>query len=182
MIPYQVQLETALRGFTRVAAFMQLNWSWPVLESIHFIGLTMLLGSIGAWDLRLLGFARQAPIAAFHRLIPVAVIGFAINAASGTFFLMTYPDQYVYNAAFHLKMLCVMLAGANVLFFYLTVFRHVRSLGPGVQGPMLARVSGAVSLALWITVIICGRMITFFRPFECRPGEALAWLAECIVR
>jgi hypothetical protein len=182
MVPYQVQLEAALRSFTGVSAFMQREWSWPALESIHFIGLTMLLGSIGAWDLRLLGVAKQVPIAAFHRLIPIAVIGFAINAASGTFFLMTFPDQYVYNPAFHLKMLCVMLAGANVAVFYLTAFRGVRSLESGSQASMLGQINGAVSLTLWITVIICGRMITFFRPSVCRAGEALAFLAECIVR
>jgi hypothetical protein len=142
----------------------------------------MLLGSIAAWDLRLLGVAKQVPIAAFHRLIPFAVLGCGINAASGSLFLMTYPDQYVYNPAFHLKMLCVMLAGANVLVFYLTVFRRVSSLGPGAQGPMLARLNGAVSLALWCTVIICGRMITFYRPSGCGPGEVVGLLAECIVR
>ena len=182
MIPFQVDLETALRSFTRVAQFMQLQWSWPLVESIHFIGLTLLLGSIGVWDLRLLGLAKQVPIAAFHRLIPFAILGLLINATSGTLFLMTHPDQYVYNPAFHLKMFCVILAGVNVLVFYVVVFRHVRSFEPGAQAPRLAMLSGAVSLALWITVIICGRMITFFRPSGCSPGEAVGFLAECIVR
>ena len=125
---------------------------------------------------------KQVPIAAFHRLIPFAILGFATNAASGTFFLMTDPDQYVYNPAFHLKMLCVILAGANVALFYLTMYRRVNRLGPGAQGPVLARLNGAVSLVLWVTVIICGRMITFYRPFVCGPREAVGFLAECIVR
>jgi hypothetical protein len=161
---------------------MQLDWSWPALESIHFVGLTLLLGSIGASDLRILGFAKHVPITAFHRLIPFAVTGFAINAVSGTFFLMTYPDQYIYNPAFHLNMPCVMLAGINVVCFYLTVFRRVCSLEPESLASLLGKINGAVSLALWMTVIICGRMITFFRPNECGPSEALAFLAECIVR
>jgi hypothetical protein len=170
MIPFQVALETVLRSFTGVAEFMQLRWSWPLLESVHFIGLTLLLGSIGAWDLRLLGLAKQVPIAAFHRLIPFAILGFGINAVSGTLFLVTFPDQYVYNPAFHLKMLCVMLAGVNVLVFYIVVFRHVRSFEPGAPAPPLAMASGAVSLVLWITVIICGRMITFFIHSVCSRG------------
>jgi len=182
MIPFQIQLKMALASFTHVAAFMQRSWAWPAVESIHFIGLTMLLGSIAAWDLRLLGVAKQVPIAAFHRLIPFAVLGFGINAISGSLFLMTFPDQYVYNPAFHLKMLCVILAGANVVVFYLTVFRRASSFGPAAPGPMLARLNGAVSLALWIVVIICGRMITFYRPSGCQPGEAVGFLAECIVR
>jgi hypothetical protein len=182
MVPFQVWLEATLRSFTAVGALMKQEWSWPIAESIHFVGLTLLFGSIAAWDLRLLGVARQVPIAAFHRLIPFAVIGFATNAASGTFFLMTYPDQYLYNPAFHLKMLCLILAGANVALFYLTTFRRVTCLGPGARCPVSARLSGAVSLALWTIVIVAGRMITFYRPTVCRPGELVGFLASCTVR
>jgi hypothetical protein len=170
VIPLQVELERLLLGFPRVSDFMQLAWSWPLVESLHFTGLTLLFGSIAAWDLRLVGVARHVPMMEFHRLIPFAMLGFAINVTSGLFFLMTYPDQYVYNPAFHLKMLCVILAGANAATFYL----HAR--------PGIARLNGAVSLALWVTVIVCGRMITFYRPSGCRPGEAVGLLAECIVR
>ncbi len=182
MIPFQVELESTLRSFTQVAALMRTNWGWPIAESIHFVGLTLLFGSIAAWDLRLVGVAKHVPIAAFHRLIPFAILGFMINAGSGSFFLMTEPDQYVYNPAFQLKMLCVVLAGINVGLFYLTMFRRVNRLGAGVQGPVLARLNGLVSLVLWITVIICGRMITFYLPARCRPGEVIGFLADCIVR
>ena len=182
MIPFQVALEKTLASFTSVAAFMQLHWSWPLVESAHFIGLTLLLGAIAAWDLRLLGFLKNVPAAAFHRLVPFAVIGFAINISSGSLFLMTQPDQYVYNPAFHLKVLCILLAGANVGCFYLLMFRRVAAAEGGAPVPAAARLSGAISLALWITVIVCGRMITFFRPHVCGVGEAVGFLAECIVR
>ena len=125
---------------------------------------------------------RTVPVGAFHRLVPFAVLGFAINAGSGMLCLMTYPDQYVYNSAFHLKMLCVMLAGLNVAVFYVMVFRRIGTLGPGLQPPLFARASGVVSLVLWTTVIICGRMITFFRPSPCDASEISAFIANCIVR
>lgn len=182
MIPFQVWLESVLASARPVATAMQLRWAWPAAESGHFIGLTLLMGSIAVWDLRLIGFLRGVPISAFHRLVPFAVVGFAINAASGSLFLMTDPDQYVYNPAFHLKVLCLLLAGINVAVFYLVVFRKATALNPEEQLPLLARASGAISLTLWITVIICGRMITFYRPAGCAPGEALGWLADCIVR
>jgi hypothetical protein len=124
----------------------------------------------------------EVPVASFHRLVPFAVLGFGINVTSGCLFLMTDPDQYVYNSAFHLKLLCVALAGVNVVVFYVTVFRRVRSLGSGEQPPTLARLGGAVSLLLWVTVIVCGRMITFYRPSVCRPDQTLGLLADCIVR
>ena len=83
MIPFQVQFEAWLRSFTSVGAFMQTQWAWPAVESVHFIGLTLLFGSIAAWDLRLVGVLKEVPVAAFHKLVPFAILGFAINVASG---------------------------------------------------------------------------------------------------
>ena len=183
MIPLQVQFEAWLRGFPGVAAFMQTEWAWPAIESAHFIGLTLLFGSIAAWDLRLVGALKEVPVAAFHKLVPFAVLGFAINVASGSLFLMAFPEQYVYNSAFQLKVLCLILAGLNVLVFYLTSFRRIATSGPGQQPPLLGRLSGAVSLGLWITLIVCGRMITFFRPTgRCSAAEVVTFLADCVVR
>jgi hypothetical protein len=182
VIHWQVQLEAWLASFTNLASFMQLHWSWPAIESVHFIGLTLLLGAIAAWDLRLLGLMRAVPVVAFHRLVPFAVGGFAMNATTGFLFLVTFPDQYVYNAAFHLKMLCLLLAGANVLLFYVVVFRRLQTLPAGEPLPVLARLSGGMSLVLWITIIVCGRMITFFRPALCSHGRTLGFLVDCIVR
>ena len=183
MIPLQVHFEAWLRSFTGIAAFMQMKWSWPAMESAHFIGLTLLFGSIAAWDLRLVGALKEVPVSAFHKLVPFAIVGFAINVTSGFLFLVTFPDQYVYNTAFQLKMLCVIVAGLNVMLFYLTSFRRIATSGPGEQAPLLGRISGAVSLGLWGTVIICGRMITFFRPADrCHAVDVVRFLANCVVR
>ncbi len=182
MIPFQVQLETVLASFQQVATVMQMRWAWPLAESAHFIGLTLLFGPIVAWDLRLLGLLKGVPAIAFHRLVPFAVVGFVINVTTGCLFLMTYPDQYVYNSAFHLKMLCLLLAGANVAAFYLTMFRRVTTADTGTSFPVMARLAGAISIALWLTVIVSGRMITFFRPSPCGPGPVTTFIASCIVR
>jgi hypothetical protein len=66
----QVWLVTTIGGETPIAAFMRTAWAWPVVESLHFLGLCLLVGAIGTFDLRLLGLARRVPIAAVHRLIP----------------------------------------------------------------------------------------------------------------
>jgi uncharacterized membrane protein len=178
---YQLSLVRLIESVESVRQVMFMPWTWPAVESIHFLGLTLLFGSIGAWDLRLLGVGRGVPVAAFHRLIPFAVLGFAINVVSGIGFLMAAPDQYIYNPAFHLKMLLVAVAGLNVLVFYVTIFRRVQDLGPAEPTPLGATLSGAVSLACWMGVIVCGRMITFYRPFACQRGEALGFLADCIM-
>ncbi len=139
-------------------------WAWPLCESIHFIGLSLLAGTVGLFDLRLLGFARAVPMAAFHRLIPIGVGGFLMNVATGFCFLTGTPDQYLLNSAFQFKVMFLVIAGLNMGAFYLTMFRKVRALGPGDQAPLPARVIGGVSLAAWIGVMTCGRLLTFFRP------------------
>lgn len=177
---YQAALVQVLSSVPPVAAVMRTSWGWPIVESIHFVGLTLLFGTIAAWDLRLLGMVPRVPIGALHRLVPFAVLGFAINAASGSMFLMTEPNQYIYNPAFHIKLLFMALAGLNVLLFYSTLFRRLGTLPPGVAPPPAARIVGAVSLACWTAVIICGRLITFYRPLECFEGEAAAFLVYCL--
>jgi uncharacterized membrane protein len=176
-MPFQVWLERAL-GSRTVAAFMTMEWSWPAVESLHFIGLTMLFGSIAAWDLRLMGVAKQVPLSAFHRLIPFAVAGFIINVSTGVLFLMTDADQYIYNWAFHLKLLWLALAGLNVIVFYILFLRRIPEIGAGMPAPLFARLSGAMSLALWTLVIIFGRLITFYRPFPCLTDPG--FLATCL--
>jgi hypothetical protein len=183
MIPLQVHFEAWLRTFTGISALMQTKWVWPAVESAHFIGLTLLFGAIAAWDLRLVGGLKEVPVSAFHKLVPFAILGFAINMTSGFMFLVTFPEQYVYNTAFQLKMLCVMLAGLNVFVLYLTTFRRMATFTSGQQPPLMGRLAGAVSIGLWITVIICGRMITFYRPAgRCSAGEVVSFLADCVVR
>lgn len=183
MIAFQVLLEAWLRGFTGVAAAMQVPWAWPVAESAHFIGLTLLFGSIAAWDLRLVGFLKDVPLAAFHKLIPFAILGFAVNLVTGALFLATFPEQYIYNPSFQLKVGCLLLAGANVVLFYVTSFRAMANAGAGQQAPLAGRLCGAFSLTLWISVIVCGRMITFFRPIRnCSAAEVISFLADCVVR
>ena len=150
--------DTALGEFMRAS-----RWAWPICESLHFFGMSVLVGVIGLFDLRLLGMARGIPIAAFHRLIPLGVAGFGLNAMTGIAFLSATPDQYLFNAAFRFKLLFFTIAGVNVLIFYAATFRRLLAQPPGM--PLLgARIAGGVSLCAWIGVMAAGRLLTFFRP------------------
>ena len=84
---FQVWLITYIRLHSPVAELMRTAWAWPIAESLHFIGLCLLVGSIGAFDLRLLGVMKRVPIAAVHRFIPFGIAGFVINICSGLMFL-----------------------------------------------------------------------------------------------
>ena len=157
---------------------MRTAWGWPIAESVHFLGLSMLVGCIGLFDLRLLGMAKQIPIAALHKLIPWGLLGFAINITSGSLFLLTEPDQYIYNPSFQFKVLFIMIAGANALTFYATTYRRATARDAPADAPRGAKIVALVSLSLWIGVIICGRLLTFYRPGGC-PTQGPGIIADC---
>jgi hypothetical protein len=150
---------------TELHAFVkQHSWVWPACETIHYLGLSMLLGTVGVFDLRVLGMAKAIPPAALHRLIPLGVAGFAVNFLTGVVFFFGFPEQYAYNNAFRFKLLFMALAGINVVIFYTGAFRELRALGPNADAPLRSKIITAISLSSWVAVLICGRLLTFFRP------------------
>jgi hypothetical protein len=157
-------LEVVLHNTPQGELLRTVPGMWGLFESLHFVGMSLLLGTVGVFDLRLLGFARGIPFAALHRLIPLGVAGFALNAATGFCFLCAMPDQYLFNAAFRWKVSFIAIAGLNIVFFYARLFRRLQTLGPDAQPPLPARVVGGISLCAWIGVMSAGRLLTFFRP------------------
>jgi len=140
------------------------KYAWPTFESLHFLGMSLLIGTIGTFDLRLLGYARAVPVRALHRLIPLGITGFLINISTGICFICAFPDQYLFNAAFRWKVVFITIAALNVLFFYTRVFRRLEAASENVPPKLGARIAGGVSLAAWVGVMSAGRLITFFRP------------------
>jgi uncharacterized membrane protein len=134
-------------------------YAWPALESLHFIGLCLLFGVVLAGNMRILGFMKNAPFVDVHRLLPWGMWGFVINGVTGMMFFAGAAGQYIDNPAFHLKVLLMLLAGANVL--YLTLFDDVWTLGPGDNAPMSAKWVAASQVALWMGVIFYGRMLPY---------------------
>jgi hypothetical protein len=180
---YEIQewLLTTLESVDLVEPIMFSRWGWPISEMLHFIGLLLLIGTVGMFDLRLLGVARRIPIGALHRLVPWGIAGYALNVITGTMFLATAPDQYLYNPAFHFKILFMAAAGLNVLAFYSGFFRRLRVLEGGEDVPAAAKFIAGASLCLWTGVIICGRLLTFYRPIECGPEGPTGLLATCFL-
>jgi uncharacterized membrane protein len=133
---------------------------WAFMMDLHFIGLALLIGTVGVLNLRILGFEKRLTGASLHRLMPWALAGFGINVLTGTLAFIGMPAYYTFDAAFWLKILAVMLLGLNVAVFYLTnAFESVERLGPGDDASRLAKVIAGSSLFLWFAVITLGRYI-----------------------
>jgi len=137
-------------------------WIWPLCETLHFMGLALLMGVVGVFDLRMLGMAKELPLGPLQRLMPWAVLGFTINLVTGFLFFTGDPFQYIHNIAFFFKLLFIALAGVNVILFYVTgLYRRVDGVGAGHDVPFPAKIAAAASLILWIGVMYWGRMLPF---------------------
>jgi hypothetical protein len=138
------------------------SWIWPTCETLHFMGLALLIGNVGILDLRLLGSVKRLPVAPLNRLVRWGVLGFVINLVTGIVFFVGAPSQYVNNIAFMLKLMFMVLAAVNLAVFYLFgVARAVDALGPGEDAPLSAKLIAATSLFLWVGVMFWGRMLPF---------------------
>lgn len=150
-----------LKSTTISAAIVHYPWIWPLCETIHFIGLALVIGIAGFFDLRLMGFMKMVPVRAARDLMPLAIFGFVLNLTTGVVFLIGHPEQYVNNAAWWAKVAFLVVAGLNALLFETILGRRTLNLGAGDDTPPMAKLIGAVSLVSWLGVLYSGRMLPF---------------------
>jgi hypothetical protein len=143
---------------------MGYRWVWPISEILHFCALAVMVGTVGTFDLRLLGLAKGVAPSTLHRALRYGLAAFVLSALTGSVFIFGQPDQYFYNSAFKLKVVALLLLGLNALLFYTLEARHVLALGPTDEVPLRAKVIAAISLTMLVSIMLFGRMLTFFRP------------------
>ena len=132
------------------------EWIFPAVQSLHFIGFALSIGTIAIVDLRLLGLGmrRQAADELAGDLAPWTAAGIAVMLITGPLMFSTDAVTYHNNPSFQFKMICLMLA----LVFHFTL--HRRAVHADVP-PVVAKLAAATSLLLWTAVVAGGRMIAF---------------------
>ena len=138
-------------------------WLFPAIETVHLLGMAALVGTVGVFDLRLLGWVmRHEPVSETgRRLLPWAWAGFAVQVLTGALLFSSEAVKIYPNPAFRLKMLLILLAGVQALAFHRTVYRAVSKWDQTGLLPLSAKLSGFVSLVLWVGVVATGRFIGF---------------------
>jgi len=142
-------------------------WLYPSVEVVHIAGIGLLFGSIAMLDLRLLGVSRNISVKRLAgHVLPWSAASFLLIVPSGLLMFTAHASEFVDSGVFVLKMLLIMAAGLNAALFHAITFRtadvwdseEMRALPP----PPSARIAAAASLALWISVIACGRLLAYF--------------------
>lgn len=158
---------------------------FPLIESVHVIGLTMVFGTIVIIDLRLLGIAstRRPFTAIASDVFRLTWMAFAVTATTGALMFITNASTYYHSAYFRAKMALLALSGLNMLVFEFTARRSIHAWDRKASAPASGRAVAVLSLVIWIGVIVLGRWIGFTTsstPAQLDPGVDLEKLEELL--
>ena len=144
------------------AAMRQWMWLYPIVEILHITGIALLVGSIAMFDLRVLGLSRTLPVRRLARhLLPWSLTGFALIAGTGAMMFTAHATEFWSNPAFAVKMSLIALAGLNALWFHRGPYVGAERWDADARAPAIARAAAGFSLALWLGVISCGRLLAY---------------------
>ena len=153
---------TALEGLAPVAFLRDARWTYAAVNAAHIAGLALLFGAIVPLDLRLMGWRRNVPIRVLARtLLPVAIGGLLLAVAAGLALFSIRAVQYATTPLFQVKLALIACALSNALLLHRAAQWEAAQAATGIMPPPRLRVAGALSIALWVSVIACGRMLAF---------------------
>jgi uncharacterized protein DUF6644 len=138
--------------------------AFSIVESVHVLSITLLIGTIVVLDLRMLGLVlREISVTKIARnVFPLAWSGFAISFVSGFLLFWAEAAKMYLNPAFRCKVLFLALVGLNPLIFHTTVYRRVHEWEQLHLSPWRARTAALISITLWGSIVIAGRAIAYF--------------------
>lgn len=134
-------------------------WLFPVIASIHLLGLAVLGGAVLVVDLRLLGLGlSRQPMAQIARdAEPWLFASLSVMLPTGLLLFMCFATKYYYLASFWVKLSCLVV----VLFFTFTVRRRTVLSDETHASAIRRKLVALVSLSLWTSVALAGRLIGF---------------------
>lgn len=138
------------------------DWLFPTFETVHVLALVLVVGSIAMVDLRLLGLAnRSRPVTeVMAQALPWTWSAFIVAASAGLLLFSCKAVTYYSDLPFRIKMVCLVLAGLNMAYFNRFTRRRLGRSDSGTP-PAAAKISGGLSLLLWIVIVGTGRWIGF---------------------
>ena len=146
---------------TRLASFVaETLWAYPLFETLHTLGMALLLGTLGLINFRVLGFKPELPVVGTLDLLPLAWFGFTVNLISG---LALFSSDAVYfwsSITFKVKLLLILLAGINAFVLSQAVFRDARR-GLALRQSAMPKIAAGCSLVFWVGAIVAGRLIAY---------------------
>lgn len=141
----------------------QADLLFPLIEGSHILALSFSVGLILMLDLRLLGIAfRGEPVSRImQQVMPWALPGFGVMFLTGLLLFLAQAESVYGNSYFRVKVLMLALLGLNAGFYQYKYYPQMREWDSAPAAPAGPKVVAAISLALWMAVIVCGRLTAY---------------------
>jgi hypothetical protein len=146
------------------------EWAYPILLTLHSLGLAMLVGVLIIIDLRILGLARSIPLLPIKRLMSIVWLAFAVNAVSGTMLFAADAVKFAHSPTFQLKLTSIVIGVVLAALMSKSVldpnaaFEQAEAAGPAAitwKSPVVAKALAALSIVIWIAAIGLGRYMAY---------------------
>lgn len=136
-------------------------WGYPLFETIHSLGMAMLIGSLGLINLRVLGYKPDLPLLKMQQLLPLAWLGFTLNAVSGALLFTSDAVYFFSSYTFRIKMVLIVLGGLNAALLGRRIFRDAAAGGALVPPAASTKFIAVTSLIFWFGAVCAGRLIAY---------------------
>jgi hypothetical protein len=149
---------------TSVAVWVkESQYGFAIVVATHILGLTVSVGTLVWFDLRLLGVSMlRTPVSQlYRRLMPWTLSGFVVMFASGAILLAAYATAAYGNVYFRIKAAALVLAGVNAFFYHGVTERQITRWDEARRPSIPARMAGLISIVIWAIVILAGRMMSY---------------------
>lgn len=139
------------------------QYGFQIVVGLHILGLTLSVGMLVWFDLRLLGVSLTSSPASevYRRIAPWMLTGFALMFVTGTVLFVSFATAAYGNTYFRIKVLALLTAAVNALFFHFRTERSIAEWDLSARPPTLARLAGLTSIIVWAVVILAGRMMSY---------------------
>jgi hypothetical protein len=137
-----------------------------IMLAFHAMGLAMLVGAVVVIDLRLLGFVRGIDEKAMAGLVKFAWWGLAINVVSGVSIFIGEANKAFHSNSFRLKILLMVCGVISTVILNKSVLQPIIQKNGASAASTTARAQACISLALWASVIIMGRLMSYWTEFS----------------
>jgi|SRR6185295_1422457 len=136
-------------------------WAYPLFETMHTIGMAMVIGSLGLINLRVLGFKSELSLLGTQKLLPLAWIGFTLNLISGLSLFSSDAQHFWNSYTFRVKIVLIILGGINAAILGQAVFQPQPAGAPSIAPTGVAKLVAGTSLVFWFGAICAGRLIAY---------------------
>jgi hypothetical protein len=137
-------------------------WGYPIMISLHAIGLSVVAGVLVMVDMCVLGAFKGMPFSSLRGLMKLAWAGFVVNLISGFSLFSAQATVFIENVPFLIKIPSIFLAVcvAGIMQHQLQLNAANWDLNPPVSKKM--KVLAVVSIGFWLSAFIAGRLTAYF--------------------